>query len=42
MTDQEAKAALSGYTDIIACDLSMRRPGFALLRYFPSDRHVKV
>lgn len=30
------------YTDIFACDLSMRRPGFALLRYYPMGRKVKV
>ena len=30
------------YTDIIACDLSMRRPGFAVLRYYTRGNVVKV
>ena len=30
------------YTDIIACDFSFRRPGFAHLRYYPNGRKVKV
>lgn len=30
------------YTDIIACDFSFRRPGFAVLRYYPVSRKVKV
>ena len=28
--------------NIIACDLSMRRPGFALLQYDGADRSVKL
>lgn len=28
--------------DIIACDFSFRRPGFALLRYLPQKRSVRV
>jgi len=28
--------------DIIACDFSFRRPGFALLQYYPLSRSVKV
>jgi hypothetical protein len=34
--------AISEYKDIIACDFSFRRPGFAYLRYNPKDRNVKV
>lgn len=30
------------YTDIIACDFSFRRPGFAHLRYYPQGRKVTV
>ena len=30
------------YDDIIACDLSLRRPGFAILRYYPDKRTVRV
>lgn len=30
------------YTDIIACDFSFRRPGFAHLRYYPRGRKVAV
>lgn len=30
------------YTDIIACDFSFRRPGFAYLRYYPHTRKVAV
>ena len=30
------------YTDIIACDFSFRRPGFAYLRYYPKGKTVKV
>lgn len=33
---------LHDYTDIIACDLSLRRPGFAHLRYYPKGRKVVV
>ena len=33
---------LQTYMDIVACDLSMRRPGFALLRYYYKSRHVKI
>lgn len=30
------------YTDIIACDFSFRRPGFAWLRYYERGRKVSV
>ena len=30
------------YDDIIACDLSLRRPGFAILRYNITRRNVRV
>ena len=30
------------YTDILACDFSFYRPGFALLRYYPKSRKVKI
>lgn len=30
------------YTDIIACDFSFRRPGFAHLRYYPYTDKVAV
>lgn len=30
------------YIDIVACDLSFRRPGFALLRYYTRGKKVKV
>lgn len=33
---------ITEYMDIIACDFSFRRPGFALLRYTPKDRKVMV
>lgn len=29
-------------TDIIACDFSFRRPGFAYLRYYPRGRKVAI
>ena len=29
-------------TDIIACDFSFRRPGFAYLRYYSHGRKVAV
>ena len=28
--------------DIIACDFSMQRPGFAVLRYDPKKRKAKI
>lgn len=33
---------INEYTDIIACDFSFRRPGFAHLRYYPRGGAVKV
>ena len=30
------------YKDILACDFSYYRPGFALLRYYPEKRNVKI
>lgn len=30
------------YTDIIACDFSFRRPGFARLRYYSMGRKVSL
>lgn len=30
------------YTDIIACDFSFRRPGFALLRYNKNKHTVRI
>ena len=30
------------YQDIVACDFSYYRPGFAILRYYPESRRVKV
>lgn len=33
---------INTYTDIIACDFSFRRPGFAHLRYYPIGRKVTV
>ena len=30
------------YMEIIACDFSFRRPGFAYLRYYPNQRKVAV
>lgn len=33
---------IPSYTDIIACDFSFRRPGFAHLRYYPMGRKVSV
>lgn len=30
------------YRDILACDFSYYRPGFAVLRYYPSSRTVKI
>lgn len=30
------------YTDIIACDFSMRRPGFAVLRFYPTGKKVAL
>ena len=33
---------ITEYKDIVACDFSFRRPGFAYLRYYPNGRTVKV